>query len=64
MIGAYVLLMIIAEIKRNEDQFKIIKKFGIFSLACVLGIGLSMLIYLPAIDYSEYSIRGGSTSVR
>ena len=62
MIGAYVLLMIIAEIKRNEDQFKIIKKFGIFSLACVLGIGLSMLIYLPAIDYSEYSIRGGSTS--
>ena len=62
MIGAYVLFMVIAEIKKNKNQSLIVKKFGIFSLACILGIGLSMLIYLPAIDYSEYSIRGGSTS--
>ena len=48
--------------KKNNTQSLIVKKFGIFSLACILGIGLSMLIYLPAIDYSEYSIRGGSTS--
>ena len=62
MIGAYVLFMVFAEIKKNNTQSLIVKKFGIFSLACILGIGLSMLIYLPAIDYSEYSIRGGSTS--
>ena len=62
MIGAYVLFMVIAEIKKNKNQSLIVKKFGIFSLACISGIGLSMLIYLPAIDYSEYSIRGGPIS--
>ena len=31
-----------------------------FSIACLLGIGLCLLIYLPAMDYTPYSIRGGS----
>ena len=60
LIGAYSLLMIITEVKNKENRNKFGKSLSLFSIACLLGIGLSLLIYLPAIGYSEFSIRGGS----
>ena len=60
LIGAYFLYMIFLELKKQENLTKTLKPFGLFSMACLLGIGLSLLIYLPAMGYSEFSIRGGS----
>ncbi|MBN4080980.1 hypothetical protein JYT44_01310, partial [Caldithrix abyssi] len=60
LIGAYSLLMIIAGFKYSTNNSKLGKGFGLFSLACVLGIGMSLLIYLPAMEYTPFSVRGGS----
>ena len=38
-----------------------ISKLTIALIACALGIGIS-LIYLPAMDYTPFSVRGGSSS--
>jgi len=60
LIGAYSLLMLINGIRNSEDRLNVGKGFGLFLLACVIGIGLSLLIYLPAMEYAPFSVRGGS----
>lgn len=60
LIGAYSLLILIKRFKEKADKQYLIHSFSLFSIACILGIGLSLLIYLPAMDYTPYSIRGGS----
>ena len=61
LIGAYFLFRLIEAlfIKKNFNNL-VYKKFGFLFVACVLGIAISMLIYLPSIEYSDYSVRGGS----
>ena len=60
LIGAYSLLILIKRFKQKADKKHLIHSFSLFSIACILAIGLSLLIYLPAMDYTPYSIRGGS----
>ena len=60
LIGAYSLLILINGIRNSEDRSNIGKGFGLFSLACLIGIGISLLIYLPAMEYTPFSVRGGS----
>ena len=60
LIGAYSLLILIKRFREEPDKKYLIHSFSLFSIACLLAIGLSLLIYLPAMDYTPFSIRGGS----
>ncbi len=60
LIGAYSLLILINGIRIKGDRSILGKGFGLFVFACILGVGLSLLIYLPAMEYTPFSVRGGS----
>ena len=61
LIGAYSLLMLITGLRNlNEKAINIRKGFGYFILACLIGVGISLIILLPAMEYTPFSIRGGS----
>ena len=60
LIGAYSLLMLITGLRNSEEKANIGKGFGYFILACLIGVGISLIIFLPAMDYTPFSIRGGS----
>ena len=61
LIGAYSLLMLITGLRNlNEKAVNIRKGFGYFILACLIGVGISLIILLPAMEYTPFSIRGGS----
>ena len=62
LIGAYSLLVLINGFRFVEERANLRKGFGLFIFACLLGIGLSLLIYLPAMEYTPFSVRGGSAS--
>ena len=62
MVGFYFLVMIVYEIKNSYDPKTLLSRFTIALIACALGIGISLLIYLPAMDYTPFSVRGGSSS--
>ncbi|MEA1881173.1 MAG: hypothetical protein U9N31_02050, partial [Candidatus Marinimicrobia bacterium] len=61
LIGAYILLKLVEGLRNTDKRFSVIKGFNFFALACLIGIGLSLLIYLPAMEYTPLSVRGGST---
>jgi len=60
LIGAYSLLMLITGLRNSDKKANIGKGFGYFILACLIGVGISLIIFLPAMDYTPFSIRGGS----
>ena len=63
LIGAYSLLMLITGLRNlNEKAINIRKGFGYFILACLIGVGISLIIFLAAMEYTPFSIRGGSAS--
>lgn len=57
--GAYVCFYLLWHMKNADESKK--KWFGLggFSLAALLGIGIALLIYLPSIEYTPFSVRGG-----
>ena len=57
--GAYALYFLIIHIKDIKARNQSLVGFGSFVSAAVLGIGLAMLIYLPSLEYTPFSIRGG-----
>ena len=63
LIGLYFMMMLIHQrkIKKEKNEF-IFKQLSFTFLACVLGIGISLLVYLPAIEYTPFSVRGGSSA--
>jgi len=60
LIGAYSLLMLITGLRNSDEKANTGKGFGYFILACLIGVGISLIIFLPAMDYTPFSIRGGS----
>lgn len=60
LMGAYVLMLMILQLKNGSAGSLILKPFVLFTAAVIIGIGLSLLIYLPAMEYTPFSIRGGS----
>ena len=62
LIGFYFLIMLIDQMKKENDSKLIIRKLSFILLACLLGIGIASLIYLPAIEYAPFSVRGGSST--
>ena len=62
LIGLYFLIMIIYSLIEKNEKLIISKKLLFILMACILGIGISALIYIPAIEYTPFSVRGGSSS--
>ena len=62
LIGFYFLIMLIDQMKKEKDSKLIIRKLSFILLACLLGIGIASLIYLPAIEYAPFSVRGSSST--
>ena len=62
LIGFYFLIMLIDQMKKEKNSKLIIRKLSFILLACLLGIGIASLIYLPAIEYAPFSVRGGSST--
>ena len=60
--GAYVLIHLLWNIKNKEETNNKWLGLGGFSIAAFLGIGIAMLIYLPSIEYTPFSVRGGGAS--
>ncbi|HIC38830.1 MAG TPA: hypothetical protein EYO79_05085 [Candidatus Marinimicrobia bacterium] len=59
LVGAYVLYMLIINIKHVEKRNNTFLGLGGFASAAILGIGIALLIYLPSIEYTPFSVRGG-----
>ena len=62
LIGFYFLILLVHNIKEKNDKRILSKKLLFLFIACVLGIGISAIIYIPAIEYTPFSVRGGSSS--
>ncbi len=57
--GAYVLIYLLWNVINKEESKEKWLGLGGFSLAAFLGIGIALLIYLPSIEYTPFSVRGG-----
>ena len=60
--GAYVLFTLISTYKVSEKRNTSLYGLGGFLIAAVLGICIALLIYLPSLEYTPFSVRGGGTS--
>ncbi|MFQ6678148.1 MAG: hypothetical protein ACE5D0_07465 [Fidelibacterota bacterium] len=60
--GAYVLYITIINLKNPEKQRKTVIGFGSFAGAVIIGIGIALLIYLPSMEYTPFSVRGANVS--
>ena len=57
--GAYVLFYLLWNIKNTKETKIMWLGLGGFLVASLLGIGIALLIYLPSIEYTPFSVRGG-----
>ena len=57
--GAYVLFYLLWNIKNTKETKINWLSLGGFLAASLLGIGIALLIYLPSIEYTPFSVRGG-----
>ena len=62
LVGAYSLMVLVNGFIQKQKKAELYSGFGFFTIACIIGIGLSLLIYLPAMDYTPFSVRGGGAS--
>ncbi|MCS5615817.1 MAG: YfhO family protein [Candidatus Marinimicrobia bacterium] len=60
--GSYVLFTLVSTYKVPEERNTSIYGFGGFAIAALLGIGIALVIYLPSLEYTPFSIRGGGVS--
>jgi hypothetical protein len=57
--GAYVLFTFLWNLRNAKERNSKLIGLGSFSVAALLGIGIALLIYLPSIEYTSFSVRGG-----
>ena len=62
LVGAYSLMVLVNGFIRKQKKGELYSGLVLFVVACIMGIGLSLLIYLPAMDYTPFSVRGGGAS--
>ncbi len=60
--GAYVLYTLVVNIKKPEKRNSTLIGFGSFAGAAIIGIGIALLIYLPSMEYTPFSVRGAGVS--
>ncbi len=59
LMGAYVLLQLIIKLKVKKSRGSVLKSCGLFTAAIFVGIGIALLVYLPSLEYTPFSVRGG-----
>lgn len=62
LVSAYSLMVLVNGFIQKQKKGELYSGLGLFAVACIIGIGLSLLIYLPAMDYTPFSVRGGGAS--
>ena len=62
LVGAYSFMVLVNGFIQKQKKGELYSGLGLFAVACIMGIGLSLLIYLPAMDYTPFSVRGGGAS--
>ncbi len=60
--AVYVLFTLFWRVKDSAGSKNKWIGLGGFSLAAILGIGIALLVYLPAIEYAPFSVRGGGAA--
>ncbi|MEC8838622.1 MAG: hypothetical protein VYA09_00560, partial [Candidatus Neomarinimicrobiota bacterium] len=60
LIGAYVLITFILNIKDKKSEDKPLISLGAFTFSAILAIAIALVIYLPSLEYTPFSVRGGS----
>lgn len=59
LVGAYVLFKLIESIrKKNNGLLFYSKSLGYIAVSMLLALGIAYLLYMPSMEYSEFSIRG------
>lgn len=62
LVGAYVLISLIWHFTSRQKENRIWTGYASFLLAAGLGIGIALLIYLPSMEYTPFSVRGGTAA--
>ena len=60
LIGTYVLITFILNIKDKKSKDKPLISLGAFTFSAILAIAIALVIYLPSLEYTPFSVRGGS----
>jgi len=60
LIGAYVLITFILNIKDKKRKDKTLVSLGAFTFSAILAIAIALVIYLPSLEYTPFSVRGSS----
>ena len=60
LIGAYVLITFILNIKDKKSKDKPLISLGAFTFSAILAIAIALVIYLPSLEYTPFSVRGSS----
>jgi len=60
LIGTYVLITFILNIKDKKSKDKSLISLGAFTFSAILAIAIALVIYLPSLEYTPFSVRGGS----
>ena len=59
LVGAFIVYQLIMGFRQKDRLNSILVSTGWFVGAAIIGLGIAMLIYLPAMEYTPFSIRGG-----
>ena len=61
LIGAYILFTFILDIKDKKSKDKPLISLGAFTFSAILAIAIALVIYLPSLEYTPFSVRGSSS---
>lgn len=62
LVGAYIVYQFVLALIKKEGVYQTLKSTGWFVGAAILAFGLALIIYLPSMEYTEYSIRGAGAA--
>ena len=60
LVGAYVLMTFILNIKDKNREERPLVSLGAFTFSAILAIAIALIIYLPSLEYTPFSVRGSS----
>ena len=60
LIGAYVFITLLFDMREKTNKNKPLISLGAFTLSAILAVAVALVIYLPSLEYTPFSVRGGS----